>query len=104
MFDHPSYLASVILLSPLTIYVLSKLFPPPSPDSSSKVSTLIVLGSGGHTSEILSLTSSLSANKYEFTYALAETDKTSEGRVRAVSGRGSYNERYGRKKSFVGEF
>ena len=52
-----------------------------------RVSTLIVLGSGGHTSEMLAIVSQLSKAKYApRAYVVAETDAMSERKVRACEG------------------
>ncbi|KAH9504196.1 UDP-N-acetylglucosamine transferase subunit [Bulinus truncatus] len=45
-------------------------------------SVLIVVGSGGHTSEILTLVKSLGSNYCPRYYVLAETDTTSENKVK----------------------
>ncbi|XP_072275935.1 UDP-N-acetylglucosamine transferase subunit ALG14 [Pyxicephalus adspersus] len=47
------------------------------------VSMLVVAGSGGHTTEILRLLSSLSASYSPIHYVLAETDKMSEDKIRS---------------------
>jgi len=46
-----------------------------------------VLGSGGHTAEMMQLTYKLSPERYKITYVLATSDKTSIGKVEAVLGR-----------------
>jgi len=48
------------------------------------VSTLCVLGSGGHTTEICKLVSTL-ANNYDLSFVCAVSDVTSESRVRRMS-------------------
>ena len=55
-------------------------------NKSESVSTLIVLGSGGHTSEMLRLISALDKTKYSpQTYMLAETDTSSLSKVQAMN-------------------
>lgn len=51
------------------------------------IATLVVLGSGGHTAEMMQLTRKLSLGRYKITYVLARSDKTSIGKVEAVLGR-----------------
>ncbi|KAG2391796.1 hypothetical protein C9374_013281 [Naegleria lovaniensis] len=53
-----------------------------SRSSSRKIKTLVVLGSGGHTGEIMDMIQSLDPNKYSFEFVLAQTDKGSEKSVR----------------------
>jgi hypothetical protein len=51
-----------------------------------KISTMIVLGSGGHTTEILRLTSALNPSIYQpRTFVVADTDQRSEERLRLSS-------------------
>ena len=58
------------------------------PRSSLPVRTLVVLGSGGHTTEMLALIKNLDPTLYApLIYMLATTDDTSERRVAAVGGR-----------------
>ena len=48
-----------------------------------KLSTMIVLGSGGHTTEILRLASALNKDVYQpRAFVIAETDTTSEEKLR----------------------
>lgn len=55
----------------------------PLPSSARPLRTLLVLGSGGHTAELLSLVSHLPRGVYEpRTFVRADTDLTSEARVR----------------------
>ncbi|KAF0980241.1 hypothetical protein FDP41_013455 [Naegleria fowleri] len=56
----------------------------PSRQSSSlrKIKTLVVLGSGGHTGEMMDMIQSLDPNKYSFEFVLAQTDEGSEKSVR----------------------
>jgi beta-1,4-N-acetylglucosaminyltransferase len=50
--------------------------------------TLVVLGSGGHTTEMLHLIKNLNSKKYAaLTYIIAKTDSTSLRRVEAFGGR-----------------
>ena len=49
--------------------------------------TVVVFGSGGHTAEMLSLLAALPREPYApFTYVIADTDSTSEGRAKASGG------------------
>lgn len=50
--------------------------------SSAPIPTLIILGSGGHTTEILSMTQHLDSKQYELRYCKADTDVTSSDRLR----------------------
>jgi beta-1,4-N-acetylglucosaminyltransferase len=52
-----------------------------------EVVVLVVLGSGGHTAEMMQLTKGLLAERYRITYVLAASDKTSVGKVEALLGR-----------------
>ncbi|CAN0157491.1 unnamed protein product [Ectocarpus fasciculatus] len=55
---------------------------PPAGRPGRKVNTLVVLGSGGHTSEMLKLTSRLSPETYSpLCYVVASTDHTSADRI-----------------------
>ena len=57
--------------------------PPPG----GSVRTLVVLGSGGHTAEMLQLTAKMDRSRYKpWYYVLAESDKTSLGKVAAGAG------------------
>lgn len=60
----------------------------PCRTSSFPIKTLVVLGSGGHTTEMLALIQDLDATIYApLIYIVATTDDTSERRVAAVGGR-----------------
>ena len=49
-----------------------------------KIKTLVVLGSGGHTTEMLSMLSSLTAKEFDaYVFLIAETDKMSEVKLRS---------------------
>jgi beta-1,4-N-acetylglucosaminyltransferase len=51
-----------------------------------QIPTMVVLGSGGHTTEILRLSSSLKEEVYQpRSYVIADSDVTSEGRLRMAS-------------------
>lgn len=47
-----------------------------------KIKTLVVLGSGGHTGEMMDMIQALDANKYQFEFVVAQTDTTTEAFVR----------------------
>ena len=49
--------------------------------------TVVVLGSGGHTAEMMALTKRLSCESYSFAYVLAASDSTSVGKVETLLGR-----------------
>jgi beta-1,4-N-acetylglucosaminyltransferase len=56
--------------------------------STAPIKTLVVLGSGGHTTEMLQLLSNLDPNRYKpLIYVVADTDDTSERRFKAFGGR-----------------
>ena len=56
-------------------------------NSSKKISTLIILGSGGHTSEMLRLVSALNLKKYSpKNYIVAETDTSSKSKLTNMDG------------------
>jgi hypothetical protein len=58
------------------------------PSSARPLRTLLVLGSGGHTAELLALLSRLPRGPYEpRVFVRAETDQTSETRVRQAEGK-----------------
>jgi len=58
-----------------------------SPRSSSSVPTLIVLGSGGHTAEMMQLTKKLHPSRFQpLHYVLADTDTTSLSKVAIILG------------------
>ncbi|KAL9653838.1 hypothetical protein ABK040_012899 [Willaertia magna] len=46
------------------------------------IKTLVVLGSGGHTGEMIAMIQSLDPKKYKFIFVVADTDKDSEKYVR----------------------
>ena len=57
-----------------------------SQNNSESVSTLIVLGSGGHTSEMLRLITALDTTKYSpLTFMLAETDTSSLSKLKEMN-------------------
>ena len=59
------------------------------PEKSEQINTLIVLGSGGHTSEMLRLVSALDSTKYTpQIYMVAETDTSSISKLEAMKIRG----------------
>mmetsp|Transcript_57936 Transcript_57936/g.131282 ORF Transcript_57936/g.131282 Transcript_57936/m.131282 type:complete len:191 (-) Transcript_57936:517-1089(-) len=47
---------------------------------------IVVLGSGGHTAEMMTLTEKLCAKRYDFYYVIAATDRSSIGKVEALRG------------------
>jgi len=58
------------------------------PRSKAPIKTLVVLGSGGHTTEMLQLLSNLDPHIYApMIYVVADTDDTSERRYKAAGGR-----------------
>ncbi|XP_059839936.1 UDP-N-acetylglucosamine transferase subunit ALG14 homolog isoform X2 [Hypanus sabinus] len=56
----------------------------PEPRKRSPANILVVIGSGGHTTEILRLVGSLSASYSPRHYVIAETDRMSEDKVRRL--------------------
>ena len=69
--------------------------PPASPKSSAKV--VIVLGSGGHTAEMLRLLESLDFRKYIYrVYVVSSGDALSEGKARAFE-----LQKYGKENKVV---
>src|SRR3989338_9127344 len=48
------------------------------------IRTLVVLGSGGHTGEIMGMVQTLDPKRYKFEFVLAQTDKDSEKFVRNI--------------------
>ena len=70
---------------PLLLLVLTFLLRPPRP--AGKLRTSLVLGSGGHTTELLKLARSLDPSIYSpRTYYVAETDRLSVDKAREVEG------------------
>ena len=47
-----------------------------------KIKTLVVLGSGGHTGEMMDMIQALDPNKYSFEFVVAQTDTNTEAFVR----------------------
>ena len=85
--DFVFFSVGIFLSLPIFWMVLAR--KPPSPDNGSsapdvkKVTTMIVLGSGGHTTEILRLASALNKDVYQpRTFVIAETDSSSEEKLR----------------------
>ena len=55
-------------------------------NNSKTVNTLVVLGSGGHTAEMLRLVSALNANKYKpISFIVAETDNSSINKLKEMN-------------------
>ena len=64
----------------------SSIYPRPKKNRTKPVKTLVVLGSGGHTTEMIELLSSLSPERYTpLAYVIASTDTTSYQRLRTSS-------------------
>ena len=69
----------VAILATMVIGYLTIYFMTSRKKVKGQFSTLIILGSGGHTSEMLKMTSALNKDKYQpRTYIRADTDKLSE--------------------------
>ena len=81
---------TLFLVYLLLIVIVRKLFMDHEiPEESEKISTLIVLGSGGHTSEMLRLVSALDSTKYTpQMYIIAETDTSSMSKLKATKKEG----------------
>jgi beta-1,4-N-acetylglucosaminyltransferase len=87
-FDFLFFSAGIFISLPLFWHVLSL---KKSEEKSKKVSTLVVLGSGGHTAEMLRLVSGLDLNIYSpLTFVLAETDLRSEEKLALSFGSRKY--------------
>jgi beta-1,4-N-acetylglucosaminyltransferase len=85
----------IILLFLFRIYRKSK-NPPAKSKNFEKVKTCFVLGSGGHTTELLRIVKTMGPQYSPRVYILADTDKMSETRVRETEGEkgGVVNEDY----------
>jgi beta-1,4-N-acetylglucosaminyltransferase len=86
--DFVFFSVGIFLSLPIFWMALAQRGPVPtaSLDSSvKKISTMVVLGSGGHTTEILRLTSALNKDVYQpRTFIIAETDSRSEEKLRQM--------------------
>ncbi|KAM9337066.1 UDP-N-acetylglucosamine transferase subunit ALG14 [Symphorus nematophorus] len=71
----------ICLLFIIRLYVVVKTGPKYQPGTKGSVSILVVVGSGGHTSEILRLMESLSAAYTPRHYVIADTDRMSEEKI-----------------------
>lgn len=65
------------------LYILGSTFGHRNPHLDTTVHVMIIAGSGGHTTEVLRLVSGLSDRYYPRTYVVAETDTSSETRIRS---------------------
>ena len=54
----------------------------PKQEHTLPIRTLVVLGSGGHTGEIMAMIQKLDPTKYRFEFVVAQTDESSEAHVR----------------------
>lgn len=66
------------------IFIVLRRSDTPEPRKRGSASVLVVVGSGGHTTEILRLVGSLSASYSPRHYVIADTDRMSEDKVRAL--------------------
>jgi len=65
------------------LYILGSTFGHRNPHLDTTIHVMIIAGSGGHTTEVLRLVSGLSDRYYPRTYVVAETDTSSETRIRS---------------------
>lgn len=74
---------TVLFVLARVLAILPKVNPPVHTKISSKTSIMVVLGSGGHTMEMMRLLSGLSAKHYTpRMYVISDTDKMSENKAR----------------------
>jgi len=72
-----------MLITGSLLYLLGSTFGYRNPHLDTRVHVMIIAGSGGHTTEVLRLVSGLSQRYYPRTYVIAETDTSSEARIRS---------------------
>jgi len=71
-----------MLITGSLLYLLGTTFGYRNPHLDTRVHVMIIAGSGGHTSEVLRLVSGLSPRYYPRSYVVAESDTSSEARIR----------------------
>ena len=82
-----SLCAIVVLTIVRVVFVVKRKFESRSVEGGGKrdelISTLVVLGSGGHTSEMMMLTSEMDPRRYALFFAVADSDATSAAKLRS---------------------
>lgn len=79
--ESETLLAAVVGLAVICYALWIRVHRKPPPWNQHTAHVLVVLGSGGHTAEMLAMVSSLDETKYHATWVVADTDKTSLPRM-----------------------